>query len=132
MCNNIKSKALGVRKSILLLAFLLIISMFTMVACDSKQEVTTTQEFEVVSCYIEYRNVTNGFGGIHRTDEYLHFGYVDDNGKVIFKELHFGNHIDFQITEGTSKVIITTSNSKTTYAFQLTREMYNNLNSSQK
>ena len=131
MCNSIKSKALGVRKRSLLLVFLLIISMFTMVACDNKEEEVTTQEFELVSCYIEFRNKTNGFGGILRTDEYFHYGYVDENGKVIFDEMYFGNHLDLRITEETPKVIITTSKNSKTYAFELTREMYNNLNSSQ-
>ena len=132
MCNNIKSKALGVRKRSLLLVFLLIISMLTMVACDSKEDVVTTQEFELVSCYIEYRNITNGFGGVVRIDEIFHYGYVDDNGQVIFGEMSFGNHLDLKVTEETPKVIITTSRTKTTYAFKLTRKMYNNLNTSQK
>jgi len=99
MCNNIKSKALGVRKRSLLLVFLLIISMLTMVACDSKEDVVTTQEFELVSCYIEYRNITNGFGGVVRIDEIFHYGYVDDNGKVIFGEMSFGNHLDLKVTD---------------------------------
>ena len=131
MCNNIKTKALGVRKTSFLLVFLLIISMFTMVACDSNKEVTTTQEFEIISCYLEHRNVTNNFGGVLRVEEYFHYAYLDDNGKVIFKEMLFGDYIDFQVTEGKPKVIITTSKSKTTYAFRLTKEMYNYLNSGQ-
>lgn len=135
MCNNIKSKTLGVRIRSLLLVFLLIASVFTMVACDSystEDVVVTTEEFELVYCYIEYRNQTNGFGGITGTSEYLHYGYVDDNGQVIFDEMSFGNHLNFTVTEETSKIIITTTKNKTTYAFELTREMYNNLNSSQK
>ena len=134
MYNNIKSKTLGVRIQSLLLVFLLIASVFTMVACDSDstEDLVTTKEFELVSCYIEYRNKTNNFGGILRTDEYLHYGYVDDNGKVIFDELRFGNHLNFTVTEETPKVIITTSKNEITYAFELTREMYNNLNSGQK
>lgn len=131
MCNNIKSKALGVRKRSLLLVFLFIISMFAMVACDKTVQVTTN-EFELVSCYIEYRNRTNGFGGVLGTDEYLHYGYVDSNGHVTFKEIIMGYYIDFQLTEGTPKVTIRSSSVETRYTFQLTREMYNNLNSSQK
>ncbi len=131
MCNSIKSKTLGVCKRSLLLVFLLIISMFIMVACDSEEKVVTTQEFELVSCYIEYRNKTNGFGGIIKTDEYLHYGYVDDNGQVTFGEMPFSNYLELKVTEETPKVIITTSNNNKTYAFELTREMYKNINSSQ-
>ena len=80
MYTSIKSKTLGTRKLSFLLAFLLIFSMFTMVACSSKEETVTTQEFELVSCYIEYRNETNWMGGIIDTDEYFHYGYVDENG----------------------------------------------------
>ena len=77
--------------------------------------------------------IKRNFGGIIRTEEYLHFGYVDGNGQVIFDETYFGNHIDFQVAEGTPKVIIKTSNLYgTSHAFQLTREMYENINSSQK
>ena len=134
MYNNIKSKTLGVHVRNLLLIFLIIASFFTLIACDSDdtEDVVTTQEFELVYCYIEYRNQTNGFGGITGTSEYLHYGYVNDNGEVIFKEMSFGNHLNFTVTEETPKIIITTSNNKTTYAFELTREMYNNLSSSQK
>ena len=130
MFNNIKSKLLGVRIRSLLLVFLLIVSMFSIVACDNKEDVVTTQEFELVSCYIEYRNETNWMGGIIKTEEYFHYGYVDDNGQVIFDEMYF-EYLDLKVTEGTSKVIITTSKSKTTYTFELTREMYNNLKPSQ-
>ena len=131
MCNNIKTKALGVRIRSLFLVFLLIISMFTMVACDDKEDVVTTQEFELVSCYIEYRNITNGFGGGVRIDEYLHYGYVDETGTVIFEEKTFGSYLNFQVTEETPKYIIETNGNKKTYTFQLTREMYKNINDSQ-
>ena len=138
MCNNIKSKALGVRIRSLLLVFLLIISISTMVACDDKEDVVTTQEFvvttqefELVSCYIEYRNITNGFGGVVRIDEYLHYSYVDKNGKVIFEEKTFGSYLNFQVTEETPKYIIETDGNNKTYTFQLTREMYKNINDSQ-
>lgn len=131
MYNSIKSKALGVRIRSLLLVFLLLISMFTIVACDDKEDVVTTQEFELVSCYIEYRNITNGFGGVVRIDEYLHYGYVDENGKVIFEEKTFGSYLNFQVTEETPKYIIETNGNKKTYTFQLTREMYKNINDSQ-
>lgn len=140
MHNDIKTKASGVHKRNIVLVFLLAISMNTMVACDSdtqefefykeerKQE--TPQEFELVSVYIEYRNITNKFGGVVRTDEYIHYGYVDENGQVIFDEMYLKkDDICFQVTEGTPKIIITTS--PETYAFYLTREMYSNLNSSQ-
>ena len=130
MCINIKSKSLGVRIRSLLLVFLLLVSMFSLVACDNSEDVVTTQEFELVSCYIEYRNETNWMGGIIKTEEYFHYGYVDDNGQVIFDEMYF-EYLDLKVTEGTSKVIITTSKSKTTYTFELTREMYNNLKPSQ-
>ena len=134
MCNNIKAKTLGVHFRSLLLIFLIIAIIFTLIACDSDdtEDVVTTEEFELVYCYIEYRNQTNGFGGITGTSEYLHYGYVDDNGKVIFDEIEFGYYLNFTITEETPKIIITTSENETTYTFELTREMYNNLSSSQK
>ena len=132
MCNNIKSKTLGAHKRKLMLVLLLVISMLTMVACESKPVQVTTTEFELVSCYIEYRNKTNLYGGVLDTDEYLHYGYADSNGNVTFKEIIMGYYIDFQLTEETPKVIIRSSSVETRYTFQLTREMYNNLNSSQK
>lgn len=133
MYNNIKLKTLGVHKrKVLLIFFVIVINMFTMVACMNNEIQLTTQEFELVSCYIEYRNRTNFYGGVMGTDEYLHYGYANDNGQVTFDEIRSGYYIDFQITEETPKVIIKTSPTETTYTFQLTREMYNNLNSSQK
>lgn len=132
MCNNIKSKTLGVHKRKLILVLLLTISMFTMLGCDYKGLQVTTYEFELLSCYIEYRNQTNMYGGILRTDEYLHYAYTNGNGKVIFDEMPIGYHVDFQLTEGTPKIIMRSSSAKKEYIFQLTRDMYNNLNSGQK
>jgi len=131
MCNNIKEKALGVRSRRVILVLLLIISILTMVACDSKESQVTTQEFELVSCFIEFRNETNGFGGITRTDKYLHYGYINEEGKVTFDEKYF-DYGEYELTEETPKVSIKTSKSETTYTFYLTREMYENINTSQK
>lgn len=131
MCNNIKERISGVHKRKIILVILLVISMLTMVACENKPMQVTTSEFELVSCYIEYRHKTNLYGAILDTDEYLHYGYVDSNGDVTLKEIIMGNHIEFKLTEGTPKVIIKSSSVETRYIFQLTREMYKNLNSSQ-
>lgn len=102
-----------------------------MVACEIKDEQVTTQEFELVYFYIEYRNVTNGFGGIVGTNKYLHYGYIDANSKVIFDEIFFSSWINFEITEETPKVIVVVGKNSTDYTFQLTRKMYEDINSSQ-
>lgn len=131
MLRSIKITKLGVYARRGMLVLLIVISLFTLVACNKKNEQVTTQEFELVSCYIEYKNVTNGFGGIVRTDEYLHYGYIDANSKVIFDEMSFGSWINFEITEETPKFIVVAENGSKDYTFQLTREMYKNINSSQ-
>lgn len=131
MYSNIKSKKLGVNLRRVIIAFLLIATIFTMVGCQQDEGEVTTQEFELVTCYIEYRNVTNGFGGVVRIDEYLHYGYVDESGKVIFDEMSFGSYLNFQVTEETPKLIIEATRNSKTYTFQLTREMYKNINDSQ-
>ena len=132
MCNNIKSKILGVHKRKLILVFLLVISMLTMVACESKPVQVTTCEFELVSCYIEQRNETNIYGGVLRTHEYIHYAYIDGSGNVRLAERIMGVHINLAITEKTPKVIINDSWVETTYTFYFTREMYNKLYSGQK
>ena len=103
MYSNIKSRKLGVNMRRVIIAFLLIVTIFTMVGCQQDEGEVTTQEFELVTCYIEYRNVTNGFGGVVRVDEYLHYGYVDESGKVIFDEMSFGSYLNFQVTDETPK-----------------------------
>lgn len=135
MFNNIKLKTLGVHKRKLILVFLLVISMITMVACESKPVQVTTSEFELASCYIEQRSETNIYGGVLRTHEYIHYTYIDGSGNVRLRELIMGIDVNLKITENTPRVVITGSDSwwvETTYTFYLTREMYNNLYTSQK
>lgn len=93
---------------------------------DYKKEITE-QEFEIVSCYVELRNRTNMVGGLLGTDKYLHYGYLNSDGKVTFEEICFEKEFDFRLTEGVPKVIITTDENNKTYVFELTREIYNNL-----
>lgn len=91
-----------------------------------------SQEFELVSCCVEFRKETNAFGTIVKTDEYLHYGYINEDKKVNFKAINKRlNYINFELTEETPKVI-NFGKEKNNYTFKLTREMYNNLSTSQK
>lgn len=128
MLSVIKSKKFNIVKRSLLLLYFVVIFSFTMVACDNKESVITTEEFELVSCYVESRNETNLYGGVLKTKEYFHYAYVNDEEKVVFDEIYLP-WAEFEITDKTSKVIITSNNGSTNYTFKLTKEMYNKLNS---
>jgi len=137
MYSIIKSRKLGVNLWRVLIAFLLIVTIFTMAGCqpdegdEGDEGIVITQEFELVTCYIEHRNETNLYGGITEVDQFLHYGYVDESGKVIFDEMRFGSYLNFQVTDETPKCIIEASRNSKTYTFKLTREMYKNINYSQ-
>ena len=127
MSNSIKSKVLGVRERRIILVFLLVIIILTMVACDGIKPQVTTYEYELVSCYVEIRNLTNLYGGTIQTNKYVHFSYIIGNGNVKSQEKQIGDFTYFQITDGTPKLPITTGFGDASYTFQLTREMYNKL-----
>ena len=126
-------KAGNIRQVLIILV--IILTLFSIVACADNDENTTNQEYELVSCYIENRNETNGFGGIMKRRNILHYGYIYENRKVIFDEQEIvSGLIEFEIAydspKETPKVIIMEDQGKIIHVFRLTREMYLNINNS--
>lgn len=44
---------------------------------------TDTQVYEVIYAIPETRAITNGFGGVSRTEPAWRFGYIDDDGELV-------------------------------------------------
>lgn len=114
---------------------LIIASVFSMVACSDNGDNNTYQEYELVSCYIENRNVTNGFGGTIKTTDILHYGYIAENREVVFDEQEIvSGLIEFEIAydspKETPKVIIKKDEGRIIHIFRLSRDMYKNINNS--
>ena len=133
MKNKSKSKFLNSIKRHWFDAFLGVVILLMVSICiagyvnQGPKRIVSTEEFELVSCYVEIRDITNGFGGIEGTKEYLHYGYIDANGNVEFDEMQF-QYANYNITEETSKLIVVKNNrGQTDTTFLLTKGMYNNL-----
>lgn len=102
-----------------------VILMFLILCCgcsegtsvNSEQAEIVPQEFKLLSAYIEMRPLTNNFGGILRTDEYFHYSFSTDSGKVIFEEIRMP--VDFEL--GDENKILQYGSYR---VFIMTEEMY--------
>lgn len=123
------------KRNILVIIFIVISTLLTSCGPDNSKGSSTPQalEYQLVSCYIEFRNVTNQFGGILYTDKYFHYGFLSGD-QVIFDELKMYDSyggitykLKFEITDENPKVIKQKSSYQNVFTFQLTQEMYDKL-----
>ena len=128
---------LSVGKRSILIIFLILISVsLTSCELDIPAENSYTPEvweFKLITCSVEERNVTNGFGGVIRTDKYLKYAFQDGD-EVIFKEKemkdtydHINYRLKFEVTDGEAKIIQENGRDQIIFTFQLTQEMYDRI-----